>query len=127
MMTPRTLALAAGFALALVVGCTSVQSSGKTVYTLKRNLNAWETVLAVPIEKVHKATLSGLSDLSLKPITSRVDKLTGLVDGTMADGSDFEIRLEAMGDSVTRLQVRCGMLGDGVRSAHLFRAIEKRL
>ncbi len=125
--TTRHLALGLALAAALVAGCTTVQSSGTKVYTLKRHLNTWETIVGVSIEKAHKASVAGLADLSLKPVTSAVDKLTGLVDGTMADGTDYEIRLESMGESVTRIRVRCGMWGERERSAQLFRAIEKRL
>ncbi len=121
---PALAALALTLALA---GCATMQSGGKTVYTLKRHVNTWETVLAVPIDKAHKATVQGLGDLAIKPITSRVDRITGLVDGVLADGTDFEVRLEALGDEVTRIRLRCGMMGDRQRSAQLFRAIEERL
>ena len=114
-------------ALVLCAGCVASHSNGKAVYTLRRNLNAWETTVAVPIDRVHQATVAGLSDLKLKPVTSRVDKLTGLTEGSMADGTDFEVRLQALDAALTRIRVRCGMLGDRDRATQLFRAIEARL
>jgi hypothetical protein len=48
-----------------------------------------------------------------------------MADGFLADGTDYEVRLEALGDAVTRMRVRRGMLGDRERSLQLFRAIEK--
>jgi hypothetical protein len=121
------LALTEALALILCAGCVTSYSSGKPVYTLRRHLNTWETTVAVPIEKAHKATVAGLSDLGLKPDTSRVDKLTGLADGSMADGTSFEVRLATLGDAQTRIRIRSGPLGNRERATQLFRAIEARL
>lgn len=126
-MIRSLLAMAVALALIPAVGCVTSHSSSKAAYTLRRHLNAWETTVAVPIEKVHRAAVAGLSDLGLRPVTSRVDKLSGLVDGSMADGTAFEVRLEAAGDAQTTIRVRSGLLGDRERSTQLFRAIEARL
>ena len=126
-MTRSALAMTAVLALALGAGCVTSFSTGKPIYTLKRHFNAWDTTLAVPIEKAHKATVAGLADLGLKTDTSRVDKLTGLADGTMADGTYFEIKLETLGDSLTLVRIRSGVFGDRMRATQLFRAIEARL
>ena len=125
-MTARPLVLAAALAV-FGAGCTTVQPGAKTVYTLKRHLNTWEAVVASPIGDVHRATVAGLNDLSLQPFSNGADKLTGLVDGLLADGTDYEVHLEALSDSTTRLRVRCGMFGDQALSMQLFRAIEKHL
>jgi len=124
-MTRVVLAFGALLVTAFAAGCTTWHTGTASTYTLKRSLNSWETTVALPIEKAHKATVAGLNDLGLKPVTSRVDKLTGIADGFLADGTDFEVRLESRGDTVTRVRVRCGMLGDRERSIQLFRAIEK--
>lgn len=126
-MSRFALVMVEALALVLSAGCLTFHSSGKDVYVLRRHLNAWETTVAVPIEKAHKATAAGLSDLGLKPLTSRVDKLTGLTDGSMADGTYFEVRLEACGAALTRMRLRSGLLGDRERATQLFRAIEARL
>lgn len=126
-MTRPLQTMVVALALALSAGCVASPSSGKAAYTLRRHFNAWEATVAQPIEKAHKATVAGLSDLGLRPATSRVDKLSGLADGMMADGTPFEVRLEARGDAETLIRVRSGLLGDRERSAQLFRAIEARL
>lgn len=126
-MTRFVLAMAGVLALILGAGCVTSHSTGKATYALRRHLNAWETTVAVPITKAHKATVAGLADLEIKPLTSRVDKLTGLVDGSLADATSFEVRLEATGDAQTRIRIRCGMLGDREQAVHVFRAIEARL
>jgi hypothetical protein len=120
-------AIVGALALVLCAGCVISHSNSKAVYTLRRHLNAWETTVAVPIEKAHRATAAGLSDLGLKPVTSRVDKLSGLAAGSMADGTAFEVRLDAIDAAQTRIRVRSGLLGDRERSTQLFRAIEARL
>lgn len=115
-------------AVAILTGCLSTQyHTGERVYTLKRGLNAWSTVLAYPIADVHRATENGLADLQLDPLTSRVDNLAGLVDGTLADGQDYEVRLTALSVNSTSISVRCGIQGDKTRSLQLFSAIEKHL
>ncbi len=119
---------ALGLLLALLsAGCQTWPAAGDQKYPLRRRLNAWETTVPLPIQTVHKAALAGLSDLDLQPITRRVDKLTGMVDGFLADGSDFEVYLESITETATRVRVRCGALGNRERSHRLFRAIESHL
>ena len=124
-MTRRVLALALTLTVTLLTGCATWRAEPGATHTLKRYLNVWQTTVALPIEEVHKATLAGLEDLGLSPVTRRADKLTGMADGFLADGTDFEVRLEAQGETVTKVRVRCGMLGDRTRSTQIFRAIEK--
>jgi hypothetical protein len=117
----------AALGLVLAAGCITAPGSGKPVYTLQRHLTAYQTLLAVPIEKAHKATVEGLADLKIRPLSSSVDKLTGLADGCLADGTDFEVRLVAKGDAQTLIRIRCGLLGDPALAAQIFHAIEARL
>ena len=111
----------------LVVGCqtTTYQTSSKGTYELKRKLNAWQTLVNNPIEKAHAAVVAGLKDLKLNVITSQVDKISGVVDGVFADTSDFEVKLEAVSPELTRISIRCGVLGNRNRAEMLFQSIEK--
>jgi hypothetical protein len=116
------------FAVGLTSGCGSMGDRRQVgAYPLKRKLVTWQTVVNQPVEEVHDAVLAGLRDLKLRPITNNVDRLTGLVDGVMADGMDFEISLSAVGPETTKLSIQCGMLGDAQRSRLIFSAIEKHL
>jgi hypothetical protein len=124
-MARRDLALTLALTATFLAGCATWRAEPGATHTLKRHLNAWQTTVALPIEEVHKATLAGLDDLGLRPVSRRVDKLTGMADGLLADGTDFEVHLEAQGETVTKVRVRCGMFGDRARSAQIFRAIEK--
>jgi hypothetical protein len=120
-------ALVGVLAVALCAGCVTSRPGDNATHTLRRYFTSWETVVAAPIEKVYKASGAGVADLGLKPDTSAVDKLTGLVEGFMADGTRFEVRLSTLTDTQTRVRITIGMLGDYERATHLFRAIEKHL
>ena len=114
-------------AAVVLAACTTPYHTGERVYSLQRRLNAWQTVLAYPIADVHQATVKGLADLKLEPLTSRADSVAGLVDGNLADGQDYEVKLTALSATSTSITLRCGILGDKNRSFQLFQAIEKHL
>jgi len=128
-MNQRTVVASLVLVVVLASGCGTPGGGAKVgSYPLRRSkLIRWETVVNQPVETVHEAVLKGLDDLNLRPITRNVDKLTGLVDGVMADGMDFEISLSAVGSETTRVSIRCGMFGDAQRSRLIFSAVEKHL
>ena len=113
----------------LLAGCrTQVWSNdGRIVYQLNRQVNQWQTYVQSPIAKTHEAFVSGLKDLEVKPLTNQVDKVSALVDGFFADEVSFDIRLETVAPSVTRVRIRCGLVGDEQRALLLFKAMEKHL
>lgn len=130
-MNARTaLCVCAGaMTLALFAGCnaTTITHEGRPAYQLERKLLGWTTVVQVPIAKAHAAAVTGLKDLEVRPITSRCDKVSGLVDGLFADQMDFEIKLEALAPQSTRLTIRTGAWGNEARARLLFTALEKHL
>lgn len=113
----------------LAGGCrTAVWSEDQqTVYRLERHLTTWQVLVQESVEKVHEAAISGLKDLGIEPITNRMDKVASLIDGTFADNMDFEIRLEALAPRLTRVRIKCGVLGNEARAKLLFQALEKHL
>jgi len=130
-LNARTLLKAVGIAAIpfLAAGCrTTLWSEEKqTIYRLERHLNAWQVLVQDSVANVHKAALAGLKDLKIEPITNRVDKVSGLIDGMFSDNMDFEIRLEALAPRLTRVRIKCGMFGNEARAKLLFQAMQKHL
>jgi len=131
-MIPRPfVSFAVVSAVLLACGCatSSYTTTPKGTYQLKRvfPMNTWETVVNRPIAATHKATVAGFKDLGIAPITNRVDQVSGLVDGMFADNMDVEVKLEAIAPEMTRIRVRCGMVGDQGRTEAIFNAISKNL
>ena len=109
--------------------CTSTLTLSKGTYQLTRKFppNTWEALIQNPIVKTHEAVGAGLKDLGLIPITNRVDQVSGLVEATFADGVELEIVLLAVSPNLTRISIRCVIMGDRVRTETVFGAIEKHL
>ncbi|MBT3381970.1 MAG: DUF3568 family protein [Lentisphaerae bacterium] len=135
MRTPARHAAALGLILACMVtgwGCrtlTGERTRPATTYQLKRvpPFNTWEATVTNSIEATHKAVLEGLEDLGIEPITNRVDKLSGTVDALFADQMDLEVKLHFVAPEMTRIRIRCGIVGHEQRTEQLFRAFEKHL
>ncbi len=113
-----------------LMACQATVGGSKTgeKYKLKRNLtmpNYWETIIHKDVKPVYDAVLAGLGDLGLKVSTSKVDRLSGFVEGFFADGSEFRIRISYEGPETTVLLIKAGFTGSKTRSTHIFRAIEK--
>jgi len=102
-------------------------ADNQTAYRLERHFNGWRVLVQRSVPEVHAAVVAALKDLELKPITDQADKLSATVDGIFADNMDFEVRLEGMAPKLTRITIKCGVLGDEARSKLLFRAVEKHL
>ena len=115
--------------LTMLTGCQSTvwSNEGETFYRLERHLNSWQALVQASVPEVHDAVLAGLDDLNMTPITVEVDKVSGLVDGMFADGMDYEIKYEAVAPKLTRVSIRCGLIGDKERATMLFRNIERNL
>jgi len=124
--TSTRIAIGALAALA-VGGCRTLSFSPEkqTAYRMERHFNGWRVLVQESVPEVHAAIVAALKDLELKPITDQADKLSATVDGMFADNMDFEIKLESMAPKLTRMTIKCGVLGDEARSKSLFRAIEK--
>ena len=115
-----------------LTACTAMvgSSKGGSRYELKRSLtmpNFWETILPKDVKPVHDAVIEGVNDLGLKVAIDNVDRLSALVEGLFADGTEFKIRLSYEGPGKTRILINAGLTGSKSRSIQLFRAIEKRL
>ncbi|MFC1531862.1 DUF3568 family protein [Thermodesulfobacteriota bacterium] len=104
------------------------ESRGDERYELQRSLmtpNYWETIVTKDVEPVFKAVLAGIKDLGLRITTSRADRLSGLVEGSFADGTEFKVKLSYKAVDTTLILINAGLMGSKVRSVQLFKAIEK--
>lgn len=115
-----------------LAACQATVGGSKTGQTYKLNRsvimpNYWETVVSKDVEPVYNAVLAGIRDLGLHKTTSKVDRLSGRVEGFFADGTIFKIRISYEEPGMTRLLITAGMTGSKKRTLQLFRAIEKHL
>lgn len=103
-------------------------SKGGGNYELKRSLtmpNSWEVIVKDEIRPVYNAVISGINDLGLKIRASKVDGLSGMVEGVFADNKSFNITLSYESPAITLIRIKTGLTGDKNLSVQLFRAIEK--
>lgn len=115
-----------------LTACTATVGGSKvgSRYELKRSLtmpNYWETILSEDVKPVYDAVIAGIKDLGLRVATNNVDRLSALVEGNFADGTEFKIRLSYEGLDQTLILINAGLTGSRSRSVQLFRAIEKHL
>ena len=97
-------------------------------YELKRSLtmpNYWEVVVEGEVRHVYNAVLSGIKDLGLNIQVSKVDSLSGVVEGSFSDKKRYNIKLSYESPGRTLMRINAGLTGEKNLSVHLFRAIEK--
>ena len=127
-----TLGIAISAIVISLTACTAMVggSKGGSRYELKRSLimpNYWETTLSKDVKPVYDAVIAGIKDLGLRVSTRNADRLSALVEGSFADGTEFKIRLSYEGPDTTLILINAGLTGSKSRSVQLFRAIEKHL
>ena len=125
-----------GLLLSMLILCLSAcqatvgGTKGGERYELKRSItmpSRWEVVIRQDVKSVHDAAVAGIKDLGLNIMTSRVDKLSGMVRGTFADNKSFEIKLSYEAMDITLMGIKVGLTGDKILSVKLFQAVEAHL
>ncbi|MBN1847427.1 MAG: DUF3568 family protein [Deltaproteobacteria bacterium] len=117
--------LAAIVSLAACKG-TVVNTQGQVPYELKRSMTApnyWETFVNGDIETIHSAILAGIGDLGLTVKEDTYDKVSGIVEGSFADNSNFTVKLAREADGTIQIRIKVGLTGNKDRSVQLFQAM----
>jgi hypothetical protein len=94
------------------------------------SLGKLEAVKEAPVATVQKAAVDGLKDLEIRIVRENVDKLTGQVEGSTAQGKTVTIRIDRQTENTAKLSIRVGtgMLSDEKnQTMAIYDAIEKRL
>ena len=76
---------------------------------LRRNYEA-------PMDKTWDATVKALEALKINVDSKQNDALTGVINGTLADGKSLTVNLKRLNESSTEVGVRIGTFGDRQRS-----------
>ncbi len=116
--------------LICLVACQATVSGSKggDRYELKRSKmmpNYWEVNVNKDVKPAYNAVLAGLKDLGLRISISKVDRLSGIVEGSFADGKKFKITLAFESQGVTLMRIKAGLTGSKTLSVSLFQSIEK--
>jgi hypothetical protein len=107
--------------LALVVGAAG--GAAGAVYVMGKLKD--EMNYEVPV--MHKATVAALTELELKLLEDKVDKLSAHVESEFSDGEHVWIDLESISDSRTSLTIRVGVTGNEIRARKIYDAIKRHL
>ena len=123
-----TILLAASLAVSiLVTGCVAAlvigAAGGAGGYAWARGKLSFTTPHS--IDECHDATILSLSDLKIKLISDRTDRLAGRIKGETATGDAVAADLEPQASAVTKIDIRVGfwggnrtgstMIADGIR------------
>jgi len=79
------------------------------------------------VSTVHKATVAALTELDLKVLDDKSDKVTAHVESEFSDGEHVWINLESLWGSRTSLTIRVGVTGNEVRARKIYEAIKRHL
>ena len=102
-------------------------SGGKEYYKLKRSLTMpqyWEVMVHKGIKPLYDAALLGIEDLGLNKNQSRVDELSGIIEGVFSDNTKFKIMISYESPSVSLMRMGVGVTGNKHPAVRLFEAIE---
>ncbi|MBT3375688.1 MAG: hypothetical protein HN742_43505 [Lentisphaerae bacterium] len=122
----------AGIAVIVVAGFSGCRTSAnrrvvglrlKPVYMLILKGDFWEIPLDYTVAESHYAVMRGIRNLGIEPLTSRLDKVSAIVDAIFADQEFLEVHIMAIGPSKVRFKLRCGFHDEEERTKLIFRNI----
>ncbi len=114
------MALSAGGCLALAVGAAA---GAGTVAYIQGELEAVEEI---PLDRAWSASQATIEELQFNKTAERKDALQGRITAERADGSDVTIRLDAEGDTQTKIRIRVGTFGDEAVSRTILDTIKAK-
>jgi hypothetical protein len=116
----------AALVTALVSGCVSVSGGGtaaKYAY-LKGSL---EATLEAGLDKAYRASGDAVKDLQFAKISENKDALLGIVVARNAADKKIEIQLDKISDTLTKLTIKVGTIGDEDLSVKILEKIKANL
>ena len=128
-MHVRVLRALAVAMLVVLAGCrTSAARRARTVrlkpvYLLVLKGDFWEIPLDYTVAEAHYAVMRGIRNLGIEPLTSRLDKVSAVVDAIFADQEFMEVQILAIGPSRVRFRLRCGFHEEEERTKLIYRNI----
>jgi hypothetical protein len=120
------LVLIAALATALISGCVNVSGGGtaaKYAY-LKGSL---EATLEAGLDKAFRASGDAVKDLQFAKISESKDALLAIVVARNAADKKIEIQLDKISDTLTKLKIKVGTIGDEELSVKILEKIKANL
>ncbi|TVQ61201.1 MAG: DUF3568 family protein [Phycisphaerales bacterium] len=126
MITLLAVALAGAILAAPLAGCQGSTKRG-SVYNIKPDRRI-EAYMPGALERVHKTALEVVrDDFAYSIRREAVDAREGVIEARTARDESVRVDTYIAGGSVTRIEVKVGMLGDVQAARDILSAIEARL
>lgn len=126
-MTLRQFATIACCAAVLLgsAGCAHVKTATEDAVAWVRD--ALQTNLEAPLPKVVAAATEALRELQFAGVAAKSDAFSGEVTGKTAKDEQVTVRLTALNERQTRIDIRVGAFGDKVVSQRILDETRKGL
>lgn len=128
-MFKNTIAISLVAVFLAFAGCSSMkyESAGTPAQMPEYSLGYLKVNYEKPIADVYKATLAAYKDLGIAVTQGKADSLTGIVAGTLADGTTATTDLKAVTEKETAVSIRVGTMGNRDFSYRINERIKKHL
>jgi hypothetical protein len=123
---PALLLAFAACVTVLTTGCVSVngnKTAGKYAY-LKGTL---ESTMEGDLDKLYRASNDAVKDLQFAKISDNKDALLGVIVARNAADKKVEITLDKVSDTLTKVRIKVGTLGDETLSLAILDKIKANL
>jgi hypothetical protein len=113
--------------LAFSSGCVAViagAGAGAAVAYVRGDL---DTTLSAGYEKTVRAANAALSDLKFAKVSEKKDALQAILIARNAADKKIEIRVELVGENVSKLKIRVGVFGDEAQSLAILEKVKSNL
>jgi hypothetical protein len=115
-----------GFAF-LVSGCSTTEAVGAGAAAVAYLRGELEATLGGNLERTHQAVSRAIEELKFVRISENKDALLALTVVRNAADQRIEIRLDVVGEKLTRVRIRVGVFGDERLSRTLLDRIQAKL
>lgn len=119
------LCLSAG--ILLQSGCVIVAAGAAGAGTVAYVRGELESTVPSSLAKSMQATRAAVEQLKLIKISDKEDALAGVFVARTADDKRIEVKLTAVGEGMTKVQIRVGVFGDRTVSTAVFDRIKANL
>lgn len=126
MLGRAILVLGLGSATVLQTGCVIV-AAGAGAGTVAYVRGELESTLPKALARSLEATRQAIEQLKLAKISDKEDALGGVIVARTADDKRIEVKLTAVGEGITKVQIRVGVFGDNTVSRAVYDRIKANL
>lgn len=93
-------------------GCLAVAAGAGTGAAVAYVRGQLETNLAASFDRSERAANEALQQLGLAKVNEKRDALVAIINARNAEDKKIEIRLDNVGQNLTKLRIRVGIFGD---------------